>query len=549
MKNWKSFRNQSIRGKLGLLLSLFALLAVINYTSVSYFKNEQKKDALVVNAAGRNRMLSQQIGFFAERIVRGQESLRSRLAQAVALHNTSLNALKLGGMAPGIADGTVLPPASPHIMPTLLEVEELWQKYKTQAEIIAEAPLFIDTVQLTKKPDTTGLMSNRLQQAQVLNPQVVQALKFVEQNASLMLLKNDELVKSYVVDNENKQQRVNHILLLLLVLNFALIGLTLYVIRKFVIQPLKIIQRASHHLASGDLAVETDYHSQDEIGTAMGNIKNMTLNLRDAATFAYDIEQQNFDSKFQASSENDTLGKALLQMREQLRQTAQEDKRRQWVSEGLTYFGDILRGQENLEVLANEILSALVKHMEANQGALFILNDEQEDNPYLELAAMYAWGRKKYVQKQVKPGDDILGQAWLEQEMVYLREIPEGYAEIASAIGKTAPRSLIIVPLKVNEKVIGMIELASLKEYEEYKQEFIQKVAENTASVFLSIKINQKTQLLLKSAQKQTEEMYATEEEMRQNMEELSATQEEMDRQKKEYQKVIAELRAQIKSA
>lgn len=547
-QEFKTFKDRNIQGKLGLILSLFALLAIVNYVSVTYFKSQQKEDAPVVDAAGRNRMLSQRIGFFAERIVKGQEEIRGDLAKAVTLHNTSLNALKLGGVAPGIADDKVLPPTAPHIMPTLLEAEELWQKYKQQAEIILEAPLRIDTVQMVEVMDTTGHVVQQSQQAQILNPQVVEALKFIEKNAATMLFKNNELVKSYVRDNESKQSSVNNILLFLLLLNFALIGLALYTIRKFIIQPSRSIQQITHRLALGDLSAKSDYESEDEVGTAVRNINTMTRNLEGVAAFALAIGQGNFSSDFQAASEDDTIGKALVQMRDQLHIVAQEDKKRNWVSEGLTHFGNLLReDREDLEALAQRVLSSLIKYIEANQGALFVLNDENEEDAYLELVATYAWGKKKYIQKQVKPGEDLLGQAYLEQEIVYLKEIPEDYVEITSGIGKTTPRCLMIVPLKVNDEVFGMLELASLKEYDEYEQEFIRKVAENIASVFSAIKINQRTRYLLENTQQQAEEMRATEEEMRQNMEEISATQEEMTRKEKEYQRIIAELKADQK--
>jgi len=96
--------------------------------------------------------------------------------------------------------------------------------------------------------------------------------------------------------------------------------------------------------------------------------------------------------------------------------------------------------------------------------------------------------------------------------------------------------------LKVSEKVYGVIEIASLKEYEKFEIEFVEKLAENVASAVSSAKVNDRTKRLLAQTQQQAEEMRAQEEEMRQNMEELSATQEEMGRKEKEYLKRIQEL-------
>ena len=534
-------RNRGIQQKFGLLLLGFALSALINYGSISYFRSQQRKDTMVVDAAGRNRMLSQKIGFLAERIVTRQEAVKDELAQAITLHNTSLNALKLGGEVPGISDQRLLPPTATQILPTLWETEALWKKYKQAAEVIVSVPIYVDAPSQNAAIDTAGPVMQPRKRTFQLNPSIQEALTFIEQNAPVMLAKNDALVKSYVRHNQNKQRVVDAILLLLLLVDIALIGVAVYMIRKYIVRPAQSIQQMTQQLARGNLSATSDYEGQDEIGQAVAHVNTMTQNLKKISEFAHAIGDGQFDTHFEAMSEADTLGSALLHMRDRLQEVAEEDRKRKWAAEGLAHFSNLMQGeQEDVVALAHCVLKELIQYVGANQGALFTVR-QQEEEPYLELSAVYAWGRQKYAQKQVKREEDLLGQAWAEEETVYLLEIPEDYVEITSGIGKANPRSLLIVPLKVKGTVFGMLEMASLKEYEPYQLAFIERLAEGIGSALASVASKQQTQHLLESSQRQAEIMVAQEEMMRQHMEELSATQEEMIRKEQEYQRIIEE--------
>src|SRR3989338_572878 len=93
----------SVKNKLLFIFLLFSVLVFINFLIIRYFQAAQKTDAAIIDAAGRNRMLSQQLGFYAERIVRADEASKETLKSIIALHQVSLYALKDGGVAPEIA--------------------------------------------------------------------------------------------------------------------------------------------------------------------------------------------------------------------------------------------------------------------------------------------------------------------------------------------------------------------------------------------------------------------------------------------------------------
>ncbi|MFN8436474.1 MAG: GAF domain-containing protein [Cytophagales bacterium] len=207
-----------------------------------------------------------------------------------------------------------------------------------------------------------------------------------------------------------------------------------------------------------------------------------------------------------------------------------EDQKRDWSNNGLAKFSDLLRNtQHDIQETYEQIISQLTQYMQMNQGALFILEEENGHN-FLELKSCYAYDRKKYSEARIEIGEGLLGQCYLEKEVIYLTEVPNGYTTITSGLGSATPSVLLLVPLKINEEVFGVLEMASFYAIEEYQIEFVQKLAVSIASSISNIKINTKTKHLLQDSISQREVLQNQEEEMRQNLEELSATQEEMQR-------------------
>jgi methyl-accepting chemotaxis protein len=204
----------------------------------------------------------------------------------------------------------------------------------------------------------------------------------------------------------------------------------------------------------------------------------------------------------------------------------EENNQRSWRNEGLSLITDIIRTKnESLEQLCTTLLQQLIKYVDANQGCIFIETTDKNGTSVLEMKSCYAYGRKKFIKKELLPGEGLAGQCYLEKETILLTDIPNDYISISSGLGGAKPGCVLIVPMLTNETVAGVIELASFKKFEQNQILFIERAAEALATAIISVKTNEQTKQLLIAAEKYSTELAAKEETMRQHLEDLNAIQ------------------------
>lgn len=358
----------------------------------------------------------------------------------------------------------------------------------------------------------------------------------------------DQLTADLAAEADGKKMALLVWLIVSVLIDLALLAFVYRIFTGKVLQPLKAIEDNTRQHAN------TANPPHNEIGQVALQVNEVLEQLRDASDFVQSIGEGNLDIDYRQLDHSYTEGKnrladSLIGMQLKLRALNEEEQKRKWANEGFSKFVDILRTSENdIAVLGDKIISALVKYTHANQGGLYLLNDENPDNKFLELISLFAFDIKKHEQKVIKPGEGILGQTFLEKESTYLLEIPDEYIRIRSGLGDANPKAILVVPLKMDDQVYGVVELASFNEYQPHEITFVEKLGETIASTLASVKAAQRNRKLLNESKMAAEAMHAQEEEMRQNMEELQATQEEMARKERDYVSRIEQLEQQVKA-
>jgi putative methionine-R-sulfoxide reductase with GAF domain/CHASE3 domain sensor protein len=263
----------------------------------------------------------------------------------------------------------------------------------------------------------------------------------------------------------------------------------------------------------------------NELQKMINSINELVEGLKKTTSFAEAIGKGTFGTEFKPLSKQDALGNSLLEMRKNLIKAQEDEKKRQeednlrkWANEGLAEFNEILRQSAgDIDALTLSIVRNITKFLKANQSGLFLINDTKKDDVHLELIATYAYDHERKKQKKIYIGEGLVGMCAVEKSTVYLEDIPQGYLSISSGLGGSNPRSLLIVPLKLEDEIFGVIEIASFNKFMKHEMEFVERVTESISSTLSLAKINTRTAVLLEKSQRQAEEMAAQEEEMRQN--------------------------------
>lgn len=233
----------------------------------------------------------------------------------------------------------------------------------------------------------------------------------------------------------------------------------------------------------------------------------------------------------------------VIKQNEEILKKNEIEKVQNWITQGLAHFGEIMsKHKENLEELSAEILNNLTKYVSAQQGSMAVAIKDNPADEHLKIIATYAVNADRLKSKRIEIGEGLIGATYKEREKKYITKLPPNYIMVESGLGRANNAKLILLPLKADNDIYGVIELAFLEDVTDVVQEFLDKVAKVIALNINSASLNYKTQQLLEQSKEQTEELKAQEEEMRQNMEEMEATQEELRRREENTQQKMVEI-------
>ncbi|WP_405564301.1 HAMP domain-containing protein [Streptomyces phaeochromogenes] len=230
----------------------------------------------------------------------------------------------------------------------------------------------------------------------------------------------------------------------------------------------------------------------------------------------------------EASGEVAELKDNINSMVESLRETTRANQEQDWLKTNLARISGLMQGHRDLSVVAELIMDELAPLASAQYGA-FYLAEEAGRGHELRLVGSYGWPDDDGRPVRIPFGRSLVGQAARSRRTISVDELPPGYVTISSGLGRTVPTALVVLPITVEDQVLGVIELASVTRFTQIHQDFLGQVMETIGVNVNTIVANARTDELLDESQRLTTELQARSEELQVQQDELQRSNEELE--------------------
>lgn len=129
----------------------------------------------------------------------------------------------------------------------------------------------------------------------------------------------------------------------------------------------------------------------------------------------------------------------------------------------------------NWEDFGIALLKGICQQLEVVTGMVYQLYSNTDTFKCVATYAYYSDNKPI----DFKIGEGLSGQVAKDNKAIFVTEIPEGYIDVVSGLGKCKPSHLAILPIYKNGKVVGIIELATFKKIGDSFVRRVEEIAEN----------------------------------------------------------------------
>lgn len=265
-----------------------------------------------------------------------------------------------------------------------------------------------------------------------------------------------------------------------------------------------IIQELAGKIASGDYTIRLNAEQRDGLGNLAGSLNTMAISL---------------DKTFQELNQNE------------------------WLQTGTVQLSEKIVGEKTVEELSAEAISFISHYTGSHIGAIYVADT------FDSLSVSGGYGLPPdFKAKTIKTGEGLPGQCFQSNREIWVKDIIDD-VHVHFTGGQLKPRELLFYPFRHEGRILGLIELGTVNEYNEQHLAFLNKVSEILGVGIVTARSRARLKELLEETQSQSEELQAQHREL-ENMnaelevqaEKLQTSEEELKVQQEELMETNQEL-------
>jgi PAS domain-containing protein len=178
---------------------------------------------------------------------------------------------------------------------------------------------------------------------------------------------------------------------------------------------------------------------------------------------------------------------------------------------------------EDFQSLAQSAISRIAQVLNAGVGIVYVADGDGR----LNMLASYGYRERKHLNNSFGLGEGLVGQCAMEKEAITLTA-PKDYTRIVSGSGEALPACIAVLPVMHNDRVLGVLEIASFQQFTERDKLLLDAVVPALAVSMEIMDRNQRTRDLLVATREQAERMEKQAAQLEEQQVEMEAQQAEL---------------------
>jgi signal transduction histidine kinase/HAMP domain-containing protein/CheY-like chemotaxis protein len=269
----------------------------------------------------------------------------------------------------------------------------------------------------------------------------------------------------------------------------------------------------------GQAEVEGVYGTWERLTRNVNELAgNLTTQVRAIAEVASAVAQGDMSRSISVAAKGEVaeLKNNVNLMVANLRETT---RAKDWLESNLARIAGLMQGHRDLVEVADLILRELTPLVSAQYGAFYLADTDTPDGA---LAYIAGYGAAHDVLPDPgTAGPGLIRQAALERDRILLEDVPRGYIKVHTGLGEAAPASVVVLPILFEDKVLGVIELASFSRFSDVHLAFFDQFVVTIGVAINTITANARTESLLSESQRLAQQLQGRSDELQRQQAEL----------------------------